>query len=53
MQISLTEFNIKRVIELLQKSGTTQDKLLAGYLQSQLDKQLFYTNSVDLDEVPF
>lgn len=53
MQVSLPESNIKRIIELLQRAGTAQDKLLAGYLQRQLDNQLIYTNSIDLDEIPF
>lgn len=53
MQISLAEPNIKRIVKLLQQSGTTQDKLLAGYLQRQLDNQLTYAKSIDLDEIPF
>jgi uncharacterized protein (DUF2132 family) len=52
MQVSLTEPNIKRIIQLLKDSGTTRDKLLAEYLERFLKTQCTYSE-MDLDEIPF
>jgi hypothetical protein len=52
MQVSLTEPNIKRIVELLKNSGTTQDKLLAEYLERFLKTQVTFSK-MSLDEIPF
>lgn len=52
MQVSLTESNIKRIIELLKQADTTGDKLLAEYLERFLKTQCVYSE-LDLDEIPF
>lgn len=52
MQVSLAESNIKRIVELLKKSGTTQDKLLAEYLERFLKTQAIFSE-MSLDEIPF
>lgn len=53
MQVILSEPNIKRVIELLKATGTTQDKLLAEYLERFLKTRCVYSESVNLGEIPF
>lgn len=52
MQITLTEYNLKRLIELLSNSGTNHDRLLAEYLKGFLKTQPVFSE-VDLDEIPF
>ncbi len=52
MQVSLTELNIKRIVELLKSSGATQDRLLAEYLERFLKTQVVFTE-ISLDEIPF
>jgi hypothetical protein len=52
MQVSLTESNIKRIVQLLKDSETRQDKSLAEYLEQFLKTQTSF-GEVSLDEIPF
>ncbi len=49
IQVSLTEHNLKRIIELLKKSRGQHDKILANYLEQRLKPMA----ELDLDEIPF
>jgi len=52
MQVSLTETNIKRIVQLLKDSKTRQDKSLAEYLEQFLKTQASFSE-MSLDEIPF
>lgn len=52
MQVTLTEANIKRIVQLLRTSSTNHDRLLADYLDRFLKTQPTF-NEMNLDEIPF
>jgi hypothetical protein len=52
MQVTLTEVNIKRMVQLLRTSASNHDQLLADYLEGFLKTQPTF-NELDLDEIPF
>jgi hypothetical protein len=52
MQATLTEVNIRRMVQLLRNSATNHDKLLADYLEGFLKTKPVLAE-VDLDEIPF
>lgn len=52
MQVSISEPNIRRIIELLRAARTTRDDSLAEYLERFLKTRCVYSQSVNLDEIP-
>jgi transcription initiation factor IIE alpha subunit len=53
MQIILTEPSVKRLIELLEKTGSTYDQAIANKLKKVLQTSHPITNSLDIDDIPF
>jgi len=53
MQVTLHESNLERIIQLLEGTGISCDKLIASYLKRKLEIQRKETSQLDLDEVPF
>lgn len=44
MQVKLTESNVKRIIELLKRTETVYDRLLAEHLEKLLQVENSYKN---------
>lgn len=53
MQITLHESNLKRIVELLEQSGTSYDKLIANYIKRKMEAHQLQVSELDLDEIPF
>jgi len=53
MQITLHESNLERIIQLLEGTGTSYDKLIASYLKRKLEIHRDQASQLDLDECPF
>jgi hypothetical protein len=53
MQVDLTETAVKRLVELLEKTGSTYDQRIANKLKEALQNYQPAIGTFDLDDIPF